>query len=333
MKPTHPLLAVVLAVLLSPHAAAETVLRLGLIGLDTSHVTAFTEILHNPMAPDHVPGARVVAAYKGGSPDIPSSIGRVDEYTATLRDTYGVTIHETIESLCAEVDAVMIESVDGRPHLEQARAVIAAKKPVYIDKPIAGSLADAMEIFRLARQAGVPVFSASSLRFAANTQAVRGGSLGQVVHAETTSPAHLEKTHPDLFWYGVHGCESLFTVMGTGCEKVERRTTADGKIEVLGHWTNGRTGIFRESETYGGVARGQNGSAPVGSFDGYGPLVAAVIKFFQTGQPPVAEAETIELFAFMEAADESKRRGGQPVAIAEVIARASQPASPAKSTP
>ena len=168
----------------------------------------------------------------------------------------------------------------------------------------------------------VPIFSASSLRFAKQTQAVRNGSLGKVMSAETTSPAHLEATHPDLFWYGVHGCESLFTVMGTGCESVERSTTPDGKIKVTGTWAGGRTGTFTESETYGGLARGKEGEAPVGAFDGYGPLVAAIVTFFQTKQPPVAAEETIELFAFMEAADESKRQGGKAVKIADVLAKA-----------
>jgi len=311
-----------LATVLATTAPAADVLRLGIVGLDTSHVTAFTEILHNPQAPDHVPGARVVAAFKGGSPDIPSSINRVEEYTTTLREKYGVKICDTIEAVCAEVDAVLIESVDGRPHLAQAKAVIAAKKPLYIDKPVAGTLADALEVFRLAQEAGVPIFSASSLRFAKQTQAVRQGSLGKVISAETTSPAHLEATHPDLFWYGVHGCESLFTVMGTGCESVERSTTPEGKIKVVGHWAGGRTGTFTESETYGGTARGEKGEAPVGAFDGYGPLVAAIVTFFQTKQPPVAAEETIELFAFMEAADESKRQGGKPVKLADVLAKA-----------
>lgn len=300
--------------------AAE--IRLGLIGLDTSHATDFTEILHNKNAKDHVPGARVVAAFKGGSADIPSSIGKVEEYTRILQEKHGVKIYATIEEVCAQVDAVLIESVDGRPHLEQARKVIAAKKPLYIDKPMAGTLRDVLEIFRLAESAGVPLFTSSSLRFAKNTQAVRGGSIGRVLTAETTSPAHLEEHHPDLFWYGVHGCESLFTVMGTGCETVERRKTADGKIEVIGKWKGGRTGTFREASGYGGIARGEKGESPVGSFDGYAPLIVEIVKFFQTQKAPVPPEETIELFAFMEAADESKRQGGKPVAISEVLAKA-----------
>lgn len=303
-------------------ATAEDVIRIGMIGLDTSHVTAFTETINNPEAKGHVPGAKVVAAFKGGSPDIESSISRVDGYTKTLQEKYGVEICDTIEDLLTKVDAVMIESVDGRPHLAQARPVIAAKKPLYIDKPVAGTLADALEIFRLAKEAKVPVFTSSSLRYAESTQAVRGGSIGKVTHCVTSSPASLEPHHPDLYWYGVHGCEALFTVMGTGCESVVRRTTEDGKIEVEGTWAGGRIGIFREGKGYSGTAKGEKGEAEVGKFDGYQPLVAEVVKFFKTKQAPVTAEETIELFAFMEAADESKRRGGERVKLSEVLEKA-----------
>ena len=316
-----PILTLLIATMLRLHTQAED-LKLGIIGLDTSHCTAFTEVINDAANKEHVPGAKVTAAFKGGSPDIPSSIGRVEEYTAVLRDKFGVKICDSIEEVCRQVDAVMIESVDGRPHLAQAKIVIAAGKPLYIDKPLGGTLKDALEIIDLAEKAGVPLFTSSSLRFAKTTLAVRGGSIGKVLSAETTSPAHLEATHPDLYWYGVHGCESLFTVMGTGCESVERRTTADGKIEVVGQWKGGRQGIFRESNTYGGTAVGEKGEAPIGAFDGYAPLVVEIVKFFQTKKSPVDIAETKELFAFMEAADESKRQGGKPVMLKDVLAKA-----------
>ena len=308
--------------LISSATADEKTIRIGMIGLDTSHVVAFTEIINNPEAKGHVPGAKVVAAFKGGSPDIESSASLVDGYTKTLSEKYGVKIYPTIEKVCENVDAVMIEAVDGRPHLAQARKIIAAKKILYIDKPVGGTLKDAIEIYRLAKKAGVPVFSSSSLRFAKSTQSVRNGLIGKVTYAQTTSPAPLEPHHPDLYWYGVHGCESLFTVMGTGCESVKRGTTKDGMIEVTGTWKGGRTGIFREGKGYSGTAKGEKGESEIGKFDGYQPLVAEVVKFFLSKSPPVSAEETIELFAFMEAADESKRRGGKEITIAEVMEKA-----------
>src|SRR3954468_23907367 len=328
-----------LCALLALHPASGGEIRIGIIGCDTSHVTAFTETLNNPNAKNHIAGGKVVAAYKGGSPDIPSSASRVEGYARTLHDKYGVQFYDTIEELCHNVDAVLLESVDGRPHLQQFKAILHSfpptgpekggerllhganapgrKLPVFIDKPMASSLKDVAQIFRLAKQAGVPVFSSSALRFGKDTQAVRQGSLGKVTYAETSSPCELEPHHPDLVWYGVHGVESLFTVLGTGCEVVKRGKTAEGKIEVTGLWSEGRKGIYREDKEYHGVAKGEKGEAKVGSFNGYEPLVQAIITFFQTGVAPVKPEETIEMFAFMEAADASKARGGAPVKLSE----------------
>jgi hypothetical protein len=232
-----------------------------------------------------------------------------------------------VEALVAKVDAVLLESNDGRVHLEQLQPVLKARKPVFIDKPIAASLVDALKIFDAAAKAGVPVFSASSLRYGSGTQAVRNGSVGAVKSAETFSPVHLEPTHPDLFWYGIHGCESLYTVMGTGCQTVKRSLNEDGKVEVLGAWKGGRTGVFRQEngndrKGYGGIAHGEKGDAPVGAYDGYDVLLFAIVEMFRSGNPPVSAAETIELYTFMEAADESKRRSGAEVRLEEVLEKA-----------
>ena len=204
--------------------------------------------------------------------------------------------------------------------------MLKAGKPCFIDKPIAASLTDAVAIFEAAKKYKVPVFSASSLRCGKNSLAVRAGSLGKVTRCETTSPASLEPTHPDLFWYGIHGVESLFTVMGTGCQSVTRGKTPDGLIEVVGQWSDDRVGIFREGKGYSGTATGEKGTGPVGSYDGYDPLVVEIVKFFRTGQPPVTEAETLEIYAFMEAADESKRQNGAKVTLESVLGKAREEA-------
>jgi hypothetical protein len=310
------------AVLIMAWSAAGEDLRIGIIGCDTSHVTAFTDTLNDPSAKGHIEGARVTAAFKGGSKDIPQSASRVDQFSKTLSEKYHVTFYDTIEELCRHVDVVLLESVDGRPHLAQARPVLAAHKKLFIDKPIAGSLRDAAEIFRLAKEQGTPVFSSSALRFGAATQAIHRGSLGKVLYAETYGPCELEPHHPDLFWYGVHGVEALYTLMGTGCETVTRGTTPGGRIEVTGVWPGGRKGVFREDKEFHGLAKGEKGESPAGAFDGYLPLVKEIMKFFQTGVAPVNPEETLEIFAFMEAADESKLKNGAPVSVASVLKRA-----------
>ncbi len=299
------------AALVASSQAAD--LKIGMVGLDTSHVTAFTRVLNDKTDKNHITGARMVAAVKDSSPDVESSYTRVEKYTAELTDKWGVKLYPTVDELCQHVDAVMIENVDGRPHLKHAIDVIKAGKPLYIDKPLAGTLEDCVKIYQLAKEYNIPVFSSSSLRFAKNTLAARAGDYGKVLRCETFSPAHLEPHHPDLFWYGIHGVESLFTVMGPGCVSVQRGTTKDGKIEVTGTWKDGRIGIFREGKGYGGTAKCDTGEHPVGGYDGYAPLVAAVIKFFKSSKSPVTSRETLEIYAFMQAADESKAANGKKV--------------------
>lgn len=301
-------------------AEQQPEIRVGIIGLDTSHATAFTKILNDPQAPPELAGCRVVAAYPQGSTTIESSMKRVPEYTEVVKK-HGVKIVDSIEELLTQVDAVLLETNDGKPHLEQIRPVLAAGKPVFIDKPVTASLEEAYLLYREAEQAGVPVFSASALRFGKNSQEARAGSLGKISYCETFSPASTEPSHPDLFWYGIHGVESLYTVMGTGCETV-KRSEEDGKIVVTGKWAGDRVGIFREGKGYGGKARGDKGEGPVGAYDTYRPLVVEIVKFFRTGIAPVSAEETLELYAFMEAADESKRRGGEEVSLVEVKAKA-----------
>ena len=302
-------------------AAEPKPLKVGIIGLDTSHATAFSNILNGEKQRPEAFGSRMIAAYPKGSPDIESSTKRVPEYTETVKKL-GVEIVDSIEELTKRVDVVCLETNDGRPHFEQLIPVLKAGKPCFIDKPIAASLTDAVAIFEAAKKYKVPVFSSSSLRFGKNSQAARAGSFGIISRCETSSPASLEATHPDLFWYGIHGVESLFTVMGTGCVSVKRGTTADGKIEVVGEWAGGRVGTYREGKGYAGKAIGETGEGPVGSYDGYEPLLFEVLKFARSGQPPVGEAETLEIYAFMEAADESKRQNGASVTLESVMKKA-----------
>src|SRR5258708_31017761 len=86
-------------------------LRLGIVGTDTSHVTAFAKILNDPNAPDHVPGARVVAAWKGGSPDLKESRDRIDKFTRELEEKWGVRIVPTIEELARHPAPVLLTRV------------------------------------------------------------------------------------------------------------------------------------------------------------------------------------------------------------------------------
>ena len=296
--------------------------RIGIVGTDTSHVPAFTRVLNDPKNADNIPGFRVVAAFKGGSPDLPSSRDRVEGYATELRDKWGVEIVPDIASLAGTVDAVLLESVDGRAHLPQIRQVLALHKPVFIDKPLASTLEDAREIAKLAAEAKVPWFSSSSLRYGALMDSAQlPGALG----VDVWGPGPLEEHHAvDLTWYGIHAVEMLYTLMGPGCESVTRitgGTDAEGTDVVTGRWKDGRVGtarVIRPNSGYGAVSFGAKtikiGRTDVPPFN-YVLLLKQITKFFETGVPPVPNSVTLEMMSFMEAAQRSKAAGGQAMKL------------------
>ena len=301
-------------------------LRAGIIGCDTSHVPAFATLLNAERSGgDPLSGVRVVAAFPGGSDDIASSRDRVEGFTEQLREM-GIEIVPTIAELLERVDVVLLESSDGRKHLEQVRPVIEAGKPVFVDKPFAASVADAEEIFSLAKKHNVPIFSSSMMRFAPEIAAANSDpAIGDIVGCDAYSPCTLDATHSDLFWYGIHGVETLFTVMGPGCESVSR-THTEGTELVTGVWKDGRIGSFRGirdgKRSFGALVLGSKGIKHLKRTGSYDPLVAEIVKFFKSGKPPVSASETLEILAFMEAAELSKTESGRSVALQEVLSGA-----------
>ena len=145
----------------------------------------------------------------------------------------------------------------------------------------------------------------------------------QINNAELSNKnfAMQKKNHPDFFWYGIHGIEILYAVMGKGCKELVRINSKDTDI-VVGSWYDGRTGTFRGTRTgthdYGGTAYGEKGNIVLGPFKGYDNLLDQIIAFFKSGIVPVSAEETLEIYTFMEAADESKRNAGKPIMLSDV---------------
>ena len=303
------------------------IVRVGIIGLDTSHSIEFTRIMNVARDPG-VAGFEVTAAYQWGSKDIVSSTNRYPKYIAGMKGM-GVEIVPSVDDLIAKVDCVCLETNDGREHLWQAEKVFRSGKPCFIDKPLAHNLHDALAIYELGKKLGAKYFSASALRYGKVVQAARNGEFGPIRTVMLTSPSPLEAqgTHNYYSWYGIHGFEPFVTVMGTGAVKVSCfRSDADDALNV--QYADGRLGqlrLFRDKWTYGGAIVPAN---PKGKDDvfiltdgyaGYEPLLRDIVKFFKTGVVPFPPEETLEIFALMEAAEMSAKRGGEPVTLAEAI--------------
>ena len=300
--------------------------RIGIIGLDTSHSVAFAKIFNDSAAADDLGGFKVVAAYPKGSNDIESSVSRVAGFTKEIEEL-GIQIVSSIDELINKCDVVLLETNDGRVHMQQALPVLKAGKRMFIDKPLAASLADVVTIFNAAKKYNTPIFSSSALRYFENVNDINEGKIGKVTGADTFTPATLEKTHSDLFWYGIHGIEMLFAVLGPGCKTVSRVFT-EGTDMVVGVWNDNRVGTFRGirsgKNVYGGTVFGDKDILTIspGKDYGYRSLMVKVAGFFQTGIPPVTPEQTLEVYTFMAAAEESSHNGGIAVNLESTLQKA-----------
>ncbi len=300
-------------------------IRIGIIGFDTSHVPAFTKLINDSSDPFHVPGGRVVAGVPTFSRDLDISYNRVEGFKKELIEKYKVNIFDSIEKMLDAVDAVLLESVDGRRHLKEVEPVFKAKKPVFIDKPLAASYRDAVKIAELSEKYSCPVFSCSSLRFDVNITEVRNDSeLGKIFGCDCFSPVSRVSAMPGFFWYGVHGIEILFSIMGMGCGSVEVVSTEISDIAV-GVWKDRRIGTYRGikmgTATYGTTVFGEKKIRHVTystEVPLYAPLMKETMKFFYTKKPPVSIQETLEIMAFMEASLISEKEK-RPVLLEEVM--------------
>jgi len=309
-------LFLIAALSIAPAAGAAD-LKLGLVGTDTSHVTALAAAFNDPASPQHVAGARIVAAYRGGSPDLPSSRDRIEGFTKQLQEKYGVEIVGSIAELCARVDGVLLTSVDGRVHLAQAREIIAGRKPLFIDKPLASTLEDAREIARLAKAANVPWFSTSTLRYG-----IAPMKTADISGVDVWGPGPLEEHHQlDLSWYAIHEAEMLFTILGRGCEEVTRTSTTEADV-VTCRWKDGRIGTMRALRPYseyGTVIYRKTAKSQDVETRAVVPVPHALdedlVTFFTTGVAPVPNEDTLELIAFLDAAQRSKEAGGRPMRL------------------
>ena len=298
---------------------AQDVIKIGIIGLDTSHSTAFTELLNGDSDDKFVKEFEVVAAYPYGSKTIQSSYERIPGYIEEVKK-HGVEITSSIADLLDKVDCVMLETNDGRIHLEQAMEVFKSGKICYIDKPIGATLGQAIAIYEMAEKYNVPIFSSSALRYSPQNQKLRNGEFGKILGADCYSPHKVEPTHPDFGFYGIHGVETLYTLMGTGCESVNRMSSKDADV-VVGRWKDGRIGTFRGIKEgpaiYGGTAYTPKGSIAAGGYEGYKVLLDQILTFFKTGVAPISKEETIEIFTFMKASNMSKEQNGKIVTMEE----------------
>jgi virulence factor len=292
-------------------------IKLGILDFDTSHCVEFTKRL-NQIGKDQeqfVEGAKIVIGCAGESKLSPE---RIEGFTKQMKD-FGVPLVDKPADMIGKVDGMLIEAVDGTVHYERAKPFLEAGIPCFVDKPYTCSTDDAKKIAELAAKKKVPVFSSSSLRYAPEVvdfvaDAKRGKLVGCVVYAPA-SLSPIPERNAGLFHYGIHGVEILYTLMGPECKRVTC-THEKGVDVATGTWADGRVatlrGIRAGASGYGFVGFSEKGLQPVtvGTKFIYRELLKKVVEMFKTGKAPLDIAESIELVAFIEAANKSGANHG-----------------------
>ncbi|WP_331281049.1 Gfo/Idh/MocA family protein [Bacillus sp. EB01] len=291
-------------------------LKIGMIGLDTSHAAAFTKLLNDPAHPFHVKGGKVVMACPAGSDDLELSYSRIDGIVKEV-EQYGVQMVDTFEEVAEHCDAILLESVDGRVHLEQVRKLVKFKKPIFVDKPLCLTTADALKMVELSKHYGVPIMSSSALRFAEPIRQIASiKDKGKIIGADCFGPMEMIDTQPGYFWYGIHTIEMLYAIVGRGPRDVKVVSNQHSDL-IVAQWEDGIIGTARGNRkgnyTFGAVIHFEKGNEYVlidsSSKPFYASLLEQVLLFFQTGIPAVPLDETVEVIRFIEAANESRKTG------------------------
>ncbi len=292
--------------------------KIGLIGLDTSHVTAFTKLLNDPQEKHHIPNVgKVTCAFPGGSDDLEVSYGRVGRFTNELKENYGIEILDSPEAVAQNCDILMITAVDGRVHRELFERTVKFGRPTFIDKPFACSLEDAEAIVKLANESAVPVMSCSSLRYAENFNAMLNERpKSDILGCDAVGPMDYKPPIKGLYWYGCHTVEMLVAAMGVGCESVEVFEN-DNNTQITMIWKDGRIanlrGLREAHSNFGFTFHYKDAIKFVNASDVetpyYAGLLKAIFRSLPEGNSDVPVEEMIEVIRIIDATNTARHTG------------------------
>lgn len=285
-------------------------IKIGMVGLDTSHAVIFARLLNDSSHPDHIEGGQVTNAFPLSSPGLERSAGRVEKFTEEVRKL-GVRITDSLEETVSACDAILLETVDGAQHLRQLMELLPHRKPIFVDKPLCLSYGDAIRMQEEAGKYGTPVMSASALRYMEGLREARSTfGKGRIIGADCFGPMELMEQQPGYFWYGIHTIEMLFAILGRGGKPSV--VLANGESDLLAAvWDDGRFGTVRGSRNgngdFGAVIHYEKGREFISTASMkkslYANLVEEIILFFRQGKASVQLEETVEIIGFIEQAN------------------------------
>jgi predicted dehydrogenase len=286
-------------------------LNIALVGLDTSHTVEFARRMQTADCPagHHVPGLRATACLRFETP-FQNKAG-LDERQKTL-EGWGVKVTENFDEAVAHCDAIIMTINDASYHLDYFRKCVTLGKPIFLDKPLADTLAHGREIATLAATHKVNIMSCSSLRHvSAFLKACT--EIPVPAQASTFGPLGKAPAGSSIVWYGVHAFEMLERAMGRGAVSMSVMRAPAGVVCVV-EYPDHRRGVVELSEgnyAYGGAFRG-NGKAATFVCDmtmAYTLQLVDIANFFRSGTAPLVFEDALEVMSLLEAAQQAFNTG------------------------
>ncbi len=293
------------------------IFRLGVIGVDSSHLPEFTRRI-KALNESGESRCKVTALWDPGNHDLPNA-----PTWKKQAEEMGVSPIASCDAMLDQVEGVLVLAVNGNKHAALARAALERGLPTYIDKPLTCDLNQARQLLAMARKSSARCYSASSLRFAAEIESIKRGALGKLHAIDAFGPGELHESMAGLFFYGVHTIDMVDAIWGPGVKRVSAIHMSDRDLLDL-EYNDGRYARLRMerkgSYDFGATVHGEKGLTQfkVDFADVYNRLVKGMVRFFAGGPAPAAMRDIVENVAVMEAGNQSMSRDGAWVDVPQI---------------
>jgi len=276
--------------------------RLGIIGAENSHTAAIAKELNIAKS---VRGFRVTHVW-----------GETRAFAVAAAEAGQIpNIVRAPEDMLGQVDCVMVDHRHGKHHVPAVRPFVAARVPVFVDKPLTTSLAEAKRFlaFRRQKRAAVTTMSAVPHQEAARQVRKRLKTLGPLRVVHLNGPGDPKSKHGGVFFYGIHQADLMVELFGTGALDVAATRNGSAMTSVI-RYGDGLT-VTIGMPGVGGFSIAAYGTAgmlqePI-AFDKnvYRTTTGIFTRMFRTGAEPFSDERMLAPIAVLEAMDKSLRLG------------------------
>jgi len=274
-------------------------IRIGIIGAENSHTVIFGKMFN---IDKKFPGVEVTHLW-----------GETDDFARKAAETGKIlTIVKDPKEMLGKIDALIVDHRHAKYHLEAATPFVKAGIPTFIDKPFCYRVEEGKAFLAMAREAGTPVSSYSTIAQSDSTFDIADQikSLGEINNVVRYGPADIESPYGGIFFYGVHLVQPLMYMFGDDIKVVKINKYGEKAGAVLIFESGLQANLVFSSLHYGwetfvetkkGVVELKSRVQETDPERCYRDMV----EMFRTGKEPLSHASILKYVAVLEAMEKS----------------------------